>query len=163
MADHIEVFAAVEVSCFVRPWSALSIASHLTLADSISWLYDSQGQPLFSQNPDARASASQNELDGAVGALLGRWLRGEQALELLRIAVLPRHRRRGLALVMLRDFCQRLPPLLFPKPDQALLEVQEENRPAVTLYQRLGFECYRRRRDYYGRGKDGLEMKLALS
>ena len=42
---------------------------------------------------------------------------------------------------------------------QIFLEVRAENVAAQRLYARAGFEVIGRRRDYYGRGADGLMMR----
>ena len=42
------------------------------------------------------------------------------------------------------------------------LEVRADNEPALVLYRRLGFEAVGRRRDYYGRGHDGILMTWRL-
>jgi len=41
-----------------------------------------------------------------------------------------------------------------------MLEVEWTNLAAIALYQRLGFEQLRVRRDYYGQGRDALILKL---
>lgn len=43
------------------------------------------------------------------------------------------------------------------------LHVAEDNRPARALYQAYGFAEQGRQRHYYGRGRDGLVLALALA
>ncbi|MGB7981825.1 MAG: ribosomal protein S18-alanine N-acetyltransferase [Candidatus Nanopelagicales bacterium] len=43
------------------------------------------------------------------------------------------------------------------------LEVRADNASALALYEHLGFVVDGRRRDYYGRGRDGVLMSLRLA
>ena len=45
---------------------------------------------------------------------------------------------------------------------KVFLEVEFDNRPAIALYEKQGFERYGQRRDYYGPGKDAVLMTKAL-
>lgn len=42
---------------------------------------------------------------------------------------------------------------------EMLLEVRADNEPAISLYQRAGFETIANRRGYYGPGQDALIMR----
>lgn len=78
--------------------------------------------------------------------------------ELLRIAVHPGHRREGLGARLLDAALVRL-----CDADIGLchLEVHAENRPALALYRRFGFEIAGRRRAYYPDGSDALLLRRA--
>ena len=74
------------------------------------------------------------------------------------IAVHPKFQRKGLAQLlighMLRD------PYAQGDVARALLEVRLSNKPAVTLYLRLGFKEVGQRSSYYEDGEDALVMAL---
>ena len=82
-------------------------------------------------------------------------------VELLTLAVAKRARRQGIGRALLSwsaaywrgQGARRM-----------LLEVDAANRPALALYQNLGFRSYGRRRHYYGRGQhaDLLEKDLTV-
>jgi ribosomal-protein-alanine N-acetyltransferase len=46
--------------------------------------------------------------------------------------------------------------------DEVILEVHAGNVPAIALYRGHGFRLLSRRRDYYGRGEDGLVLRRRL-
>ena len=69
----------------------------------------------------------------------------ETQWELLRIGVLPEHRKRGLA----RKLIQHAILNYGPGPDRILLEVAETNEPARKLYESCGFLEIHRRKNYY--------------
>lgn len=81
-------------------------------------------------------------------------------LQLLDIATHPDHRRKGLARALLSallDHARRTQKRLF------LLEVRASNRPAIALYQDLGFQTTGVRRGYYSdTGEDALEMRITF-
>lgn len=45
---------------------------------------------------------------------------------------------------------------------KVFLEVENDNIPAISLYEKSGFTRYGYRRDYYGRGKDAILMTKEL-
>jgi len=81
---------------------------------------------------------------------------GEVA-DLHRVVVAPAYRRQGLALRMVRAGLLAVRHL---GARVVMLEVMFTNLPAIALYQRLGFEQVRVRRDYYGPGRDALILRL---
>ena len=81
---------------------------------------------------------------------------GELA-DLHRVVVAPAYRRQGLALRMVRAGLLAVRHL---GARAVMLEVEWTNLAAIALYQRLGFEQLRVRRDYYGPGQDALILKL---
>ena len=83
---------------------------------------------------------------GPLGCLLLRAAVDEA--EILWIAVLPEHRRRGIA----RDlFLAAVPVALSQGVRRLFLEVADDNRPARTFYRSLDFQPVGRRRAYYKR------------
>jgi [ribosomal protein S18]-alanine N-acetyltransferase len=81
---------------------------------------------------------------------------GEVA-DLHRVVVAPAYRRQGLALRMVRAGLVAVRHL---GARIVMLEVEWTNLAAIALYQRLGFEQVRIRRDYYGPGRDALILRL---
>ena len=83
------------------------------------------------------------EIGGTIGFSLSRAVADES--ELLLLAVLPSHHRRGIGGRLLDDFMNRA-------RDQGIsrvhLEVRDGN-PAVQMYQDSGFRAVGRRRNYY--------------
>jgi [ribosomal protein S18]-alanine N-acetyltransferase len=79
--------------------------------------------------------------------------------DLLRVAVSPAYRRRGIAselFTVLRAQMERRPGA------RVLLEVAADNRPALAFYSRLGFAEIDRRRRYYANSVDAVVMQLEL-
>jgi ribosomal-protein-alanine N-acetyltransferase len=90
--------------------------------------------------------------DAATGATVGfslsRTVAGES--ELLLLAVLPDHHRRGIGGRLLEDFMNRARD---QGASRVHLEVRDGN-PAVEMYRAAGFQPVGRRRNYY-HGSDG--------
>jgi len=87
--------------------------------------------------------AREAESGEAVGFSLFRSVADES--ELLLLAVLPRHHRRGVGRRLLDDFLQRVRK---ERVVHVHLEVREGN-PAVDMYRAAGFSPVGRRRNYY--------------
>lgn len=79
--------------------------------------------------------------------------------EMLRLAVDPHVRRRGLARTLVEHGLQRLRQ---EGVQSCHLEVRMDNEGAIAFYQALGFERSGRRRNYYRDGTDALLYSLAL-
>jgi ribosomal-protein-alanine N-acetyltransferase len=75
--------------------------------------------------------------------------------ELLRLAVFPEQRRRGIARLLLEHGFERLREL---EIEVCFLEVREDNDGAIALYRDFGFEYAGRRRTYYRDGTDALVL-----
>ena len=98
------------------------------------------------------------EPDGLVGyAVYG--FDGD-AFSLLNLAVVPDHRKRGLARALMEDFLDDAREL---SVDAAWLEVAVTNDAAIALYRRFGFDDVRVRPRYYQPGDiDALVMRALL-
>ena len=95
------------------------------------------------------------ELNGEVVAVLQWRHLGEEA-EILDVAVPTRHRRKGYARLLLKNFLA-----LAQKrgTSEIFLEVRESNVAARSLYRQFGFEAAGRRPNYY---RDPMEAALLL-
>jgi ribosomal-protein-alanine N-acetyltransferase len=98
------------------------------------------------------------EQGSAVRGFLLSWVVTDE-LQILDVAVDPQARRRGLGLALMHH---ALADARVSEIRLVLLEVRASNLPALTLYERLGFERTRVRRSYYPDGEDGIEMLLQL-
>ena len=101
--------------------------------------------------------ASRGEGDPPAGYAAFRHAAGEA--ELLRLAVLPAERHRGIAQALVAAGLARLER---EGVQVCFLEVRVDNLPAVALYERLGFARIGRRRGYYRDGTDALIFALEL-
>jgi ribosomal-protein-alanine N-acetyltransferase len=130
-----ERIAAIETAAFATPWSERQ------LRDAVA---------------DARALVLAAVLDGrAIAYALFGPPAGEEA-ELLRVAVAPGHRRRGLGRRLVAAGLARL------RARGVLdvhLEVEQGNAAARALYESLGFAVGGARRGYYADGGDALLMR----
>ena len=97
-------------------------------------------------------------VDRRVAGYIAAVVRGNAA-ELVSIAVHPRHRGRGVAGTLMRRV---LALLRTDAIGQCWLTVRPGNRCAIRLYLAFGFTRVRRVKDYYGRGRDGLRMRVRL-
>jgi ribosomal-protein-alanine N-acetyltransferase len=97
------------------------------------------------------------ERDGAVVGYAGAFL-GDDA-DILTVGVLPAHRRSGIGRILILDLIEAARQA---RVRAILLEVREDNQPAIGLYASLGFESIAVRRHYYGPGRHATVMRLAL-
>ena len=126
---HVSQIAALEKLCFSDPWSENSIAYELTSRLS-HWLVALEGEQV-------------------VGYIGSQSVLGQS--DMMNVAVHPDHRRKGIAealiLALSRDLQQMGNICL-------TLEVRASNAPAITLYEKLGFETVGRRPNYYRHPKE---------
>lgn len=92
----------------------------------------------------------------SVRGYLVRWMVAGE-VHLLSLAVDARVRRRGVGQLMLDEL---LAEASAENASLVTLEVEESNVAARGLYASRGFEEVRRRRDYYGPGRDALVLDL---
>jgi ribosomal-protein-alanine N-acetyltransferase len=130
--------AALERACFALPWSEGQIAAELRSPGSLGFLTDA-------------LVAAADEAPDVMGYALFRFVAGEA--ELLRLAVRPTARRRGLARSLL---AAGLDALHAAGCAAAFLEVSEANEAAVALYEREGWRRDGRRPGYYPDGSAAL-------
>jgi ribosomal-protein-alanine N-acetyltransferase len=135
---HISAIAEIEKLCFSDPWSENSIAGELSSRLS-HWL----------------VALEDGKLLGYIGS---QSVLGES--DMMNVAVHPDHRRRGIAQMLIGQLMQDL------KQRDNLhlsLEVRATNAPAITLYEKLGFETVGRRPNYYRHPKeDALILRKSL-
>jgi [ribosomal protein S18]-alanine N-acetyltransferase len=98
------------------------------------------------------------EKEGRVVAYLCGWFIADEG-EVLKVAVHPAYRRRGLGKFLLEEMIT----VAFRRGAQTLhLEVRASNVGAITLYKLCGFQEVGTRRRYYEDGEDALLMKREI-
>lgn len=75
------------------------------------------------------------------------------------LAVLPEHRRHGIARTLLSNVIKNIAEY---SVDEFYLEVRVTNKPAIDLYLSLGFKIIRTIRGYYRDGEDAHMMSRAI-
>lgn len=128
-AADLEELAALEAVAFTHGWSTKALAGELRREEGVFLL--------------ARAEGSSTLAGYAC------WSRIEDEAELLRVAVAPRFRRRGVARRLLTE---GLRLLTAAGGRSCYLEVRPDNHGAASLYRSLGFRREGRRRRYYRDG-----------
>jgi ribosomal-protein-alanine N-acetyltransferase len=122
--DAASALAALEASCFDVPWTVEALRALLDDGLTRAWVASRSGR--------------------VVGGALVRVVAGEG--ELLRIAVGPEDRRRGVGRRLLQVILSAVADAC---PEGVHLEVRGSNVAARHLYAREGFVEHGRRRDYY--------------
>jgi ribosomal-protein-alanine N-acetyltransferase len=135
-ASHADVapLVAIERACFSDPWSAVGIAETIQSETNFVLLAEDGA--------------------GVIGYVMGR-TSGEEG-EILNLAVLPEHRRRGLARQLLLE---AVAVMRGAQVQEAYLEVRESNSAAIELYRSHGFRPVGLRPGYY---RSPLEDALVL-
>jgi ribosomal-protein-alanine N-acetyltransferase len=126
--NNSAALAALHREDFARPWT------------------DGEFSDLLAQNTVFGFAAFETGKGkaGPIGFVLARLAAGEA--EILTVAVTRAHRRQGLGRQLMEAVLRRL----HAQRAQALfLEVDETNKPAITLYRRLGFREVGKRPAYY--------------
>lgn len=136
--EDLDRIAELEEAAFQDPWPREMLAYEVVHPHAVLLLASWEDQP-----------------PGAYAAF--RHAAGEA--ELLRVGVAPGERRRGLARALLVEGLERLRRLGI---QVCFLEVRVDNKPAIHLYESLGFSCTGHRRGYYRDGTDALIFVLGL-
>ena len=131
--EDVDALARLEEAAFRDWWPRDMLAHELTHPRALQFI------------------ATRGEAETPVGYAAFRHAAGEA--ELLRLAVLPEERRRGIARALVAEGFIRL-----RRADVQIcfLEVRMDNTPAIVLYENLGFTRTGRRKAYYQDGADAL-------
>jgi ribosomal-protein-alanine N-acetyltransferase len=138
-AEDLDRIVWLEEASFADPWPRELLAYELTHAGSILLV------------------AARGEGEPASGYVLFRHALDEA--ELLRLAVAPEERRRGIARSLLASGLERL---RFEGVETCFLEVRANNTGAIACYEGMGFHPAGRRRGYYRDGTDALIYARSL-
>ena len=134
LTDH-HIMANIHANSFAKSWSAEEFAEILK-SGAHGWIID-QGAFLLIRNAADEA-------------------------EIMTVATLPQHRRKGYAYQLLT---QAQKTLKQQQITALFLEVQHDNEAAIHLYKKLGFQQTGRRRNYYtlpnGDTKDAVVMRAS--
>jgi len=134
-ADDLPAVMAIEAGSFTLPWSGDMLADELY--QELGW-----------------ARVAVDRAGEIVGFLLGR--RYPDAWHVVDLAVTPGRRRQGVAKSLLTGFLAAAKE----RGRAVLLEVRQDNRAAIALYEDLGFVTLSVRRRYYpDTGEDALVMR----
>ena len=137
VAAHAEILARLHQGCFPESWNAADFAGLLANPATLGRI---------AMGPDGEPMAF---------LLVSRVL---DEAEILTLAVLPGHRRKGVASLLLARFGEELGSL---GVGRLHLEVAAGNAPARALYAAAGFAEAGRRKAYYGNGEDALLLSRA--
>lgn len=130
----------LEEASFRDPWPRTLLLAEILHADALVLV----------------ASVDRGGEELRAGYLAAR--RGPGEAEILRLAVVPGHRREGIATLLVRCALDSLAR----SGTACFLEVREDNAAARALYGRLGFRTVGRRRAYYADGSDALVLRASL-
>lgn len=136
--DDLRRIAWLEDAAFVESWPYDLIAYEITHPRALLLLAEWTGEP-------------------AAGYASFRYGGGEA--EILRLAVDPAARRRGVARALVLEGLERLRG---QKVASCHLEVRMDNEGAIAFYKALGFARAGRRRGYYRDGSDAMVLSLTL-
>ncbi len=138
--SHIDGIIAIEKSAFQQPWGRISFLKELSCRDALDVVVHDQ-------------------LAGQILAYACLRLTLDE-IHLLKIAVAPRWRRRGIATWLL-DYCFGLAQRRQAR--KVYLEVRCSNGSAIDLYRKIGFQIIGTRPKYYAEtGEDAIIMMKSL-
>jgi len=119
-----------------------------------AWSRDAMASELGNPNGRYLVALDGDEVIGYAGLRAV----GDQA-DVQTIAVREDHRRRGVALALMREL---LAEAASRGAETTFLEVRADNLPAQTLYARLGFVAFTIRPGYYPGGVDAIVMQRRM-
>jgi len=105
--------------------------------------------------PDFFIVAEKNDILGYISASVEN-----TACHILSIAVIPEYRRKGIGSMLLNYLIKIAKEKGL---NSIILEVKENNMPAINLYKKFNFKQIGYRKNYYLDGKDAIVMKLELN
>ncbi len=123
-AEHVSAVAEIEKICFSDPWSVNSIAGELDNPLSL-WVIALDGDRVVGY------VGSQTVLGGA---------------DMMNLAVAPEYRKQGIGERLVNQLVERLQK---KGAISLCLEVRQSNLPAISLYEKLGFQQVGLRPNYY--------------
>ena len=126
---HVAAVARLDAACFSMPWSESAIGSELTNPLSL-WLVAVDGEKL-------------------VGYIGSQSVMGEA--DMMNVAVDPACRRQGIGEKLTLELERQLRE---EKVECLTLEVRVSNAPAITLYEKLGFQQVGKRPRYYEKPRE---------
>lgn len=138
----LDTLYMIEQKCFIKEaWSKRQIATLLEASDSVS--------------------LTVRENDEIVGFVIGMANQYDELRigHIVTIDVLPKYRRRGVGLTLLRSVEEE-----FKKVGVKVcyLEVREDNVAAMRLYRKAGYVEFERLENYYSRGRHGVRLEKTL-
>ncbi|WP_460126217.1 GNAT family N-acetyltransferase [Stetteria hydrogenophila] len=110
--------------------------------------------------PASRPPESRGLLSKIAGGLYGFLASSRPVGHLVSIAVMPAYRRRGIGKALLSETIRVMRDVY--KVDAIYLEVRVSNKPAISLYEKLGFRKVRIAHAYYADGEDAYIMVKRL-
>ena len=122
--QDIEGVAHIEEVCFSKPWSVKSLTDSFLQPDYCFYVAVNGEDPV-----------------GYIGSY-----RTADELNITNVAVLPLWRKRGIAASLLSELCSYAADRGFYG---ITLEVRESNTAATALYEKFGFTCAGKRKNYY--------------
>jgi ribosomal-protein-alanine N-acetyltransferase len=147
IARDLAGISEIERMAYATPWSLKSFERELTLPFSKILVANLK--------PVRPMDACTTE---AMVGFLCRWLVADEC-HILNVAVHPKHRRRGVGLLLLNT---TIAEATAKQASCVTLEVRRANVAARQLYRKLKFEERRLRKHYYGPGEDAIVMELQL-
>ena len=132
--EDLNNLVEMEDVCFVKNWSRQTLKSDLRNLLSYYYVVEEDGN-----------------IVGYYNYLL---IAGE--VNFNRICVLPEYRGQGVASEMMKHFCAQFKD---KKVDKAILEVEIDNKAAIFLYEKFGFQEIYIRKHYYGKDRHATIME----
>ncbi len=117
------------------------------------WNYNILKEELSSSNSKYIVAISKGEVIGFAGIKFAL----DQA-DIMNIVTRKDHRNKGVGTLLLNELisiCKEF------KANSIFLEVNEDNKPAIKLYEKVGFESVGIRKNYY-QGKNGIVMTYSV-
>lgn len=147
----LPALAALERACFDDAWSLDSLEDELLHPDSVVLVVD---------GPEADSGEGpEGGGERRAPVAYASWRKVLDEAELLRLAVLPRARRRGVAEALLAGGDT---VLAAAGCSACFLEVREDNQGGIAFYEASGFHRLGRRRGYYAGVVDALIYARSL-
>lgn len=143
--EDITQAVAIEQVCFSLPWSEKSFQDSITREDTLFLVCEELEEFSEEENFDS-GFTRKNKITGYIGM----YISFDEA-NITNVAVLPECRKKGYGNALVTAAKQKA---VEKQVERIFLEVRVSNVPAISLYQKMGFENLGIRKNFYDHPKE---------
>ena len=146
-SEDIVAVAEIERECFSQPWSEKSFEDSISRDDTIFLVCE---ETQNSHAVEVQNTAEEKFLDGQITGYIGMYISFDE-VSITNVAVSPKFRKQGIGKLLVSKAKLEAKEA---KAETIFLEVRVSNTPAISLYEKMGFENLGVRKNFYDHPKE---------